>query len=242
MAEKDNTPVTEFDPSLPPTSLTGLEYFIPGIKESSVKRAAFCMLVTERAHRISNGERKIVVDLLFKAAFEKLLQGKSLECSGCGESIPWAHFLSNPFAIICDESEKCKEDLTRKTLTTMRDALENELGKLNRETKNVLRDNTDCVIGNHPGDQNRQPNISLSARIPTIKKLIYQYESAIMMHDHGKYGICIECEEPIDPARLAVSPNANRCVKCKGEIEKREGVANCYGKKVSLSHMNQVIV
>jgi len=34
---------------------------------------------------------------------------------------------------------------------------------------------------------------------------------------HGT--MCIDCEEPIPAARLAVHPNADRCVQCQSEFE-----------------------
>ncbi len=36
----------------------------------------------------------------------------------------------------------------------------------------------------------------------------------------GQAGMCIDCEEPIDPARLAALPNVCRCVACQTVREK----------------------
>ena len=34
-------------------------------------------------------------------------------------------------------------------------------------------------------------------------------------------GLCVDCDEPIDPRRLAVDPMAERCVSCQQEHELR---------------------
>jgi DnaK suppressor protein len=36
----------------------------------------------------------------------------------------------------------------------------------------------------------------------------------------GIYGICVDCEDPIDPKRLEKVPAALRCVGCQTESEK----------------------
>lgn len=37
---------------------------------------------------------------------------------------------------------------------------------------------------------------------------------------NGTYGECIDCGEPIAPARLAVNPTARRCAECQAQHEK----------------------
>lgn len=37
---------------------------------------------------------------------------------------------------------------------------------------------------------------------------------------NGTYGECIQCGEPIAPARLAVKPTARRCAECQSRHEK----------------------
>lgn len=38
---------------------------------------------------------------------------------------------------------------------------------------------------------------------------------------NGTYGECIQCGEPIAPARLEVNPTARRCAECQSRHEKR---------------------
>jgi DnaK suppressor protein len=40
---------------------------------------------------------------------------------------------------------------------------------------------------------------------------------------NGTYGQCIECGEPIAPARLEVNPTARRCAECQARHEKASG-------------------
>jgi DnaK suppressor protein len=39
----------------------------------------------------------------------------------------------------------------------------------------------------------------------------------------GTYGTCVECGQPIDPARLERIPEAARDVECERQIENRKG-------------------
>ena len=41
----------------------------------------------------------------------------------------------------------------------------------------------------------------------------------------GRYGVCVECEEPISPRRLKALPFATRCVECQARSERLERVA-----------------
>ena len=38
------------------------------------------------------------------------------------------------------------------------------------------------------------------------------------LHD-GRYGVCIDCESPIAPARLQAAPEAARCIHCQEKVE-----------------------
>jgi DnaK suppressor protein len=43
--------------------------------------------------------------------------------------------------------------------------------------------------------------------------------------DAGRYGTCVECEEPIAARRLKALPFATRCVECQARSERLERVA-----------------
>ena len=44
---------------------------------------------------------------------------------------------------------------------------------------------------------------------------LMQVGAALKRIDHGKFGICLECEEPISTKRLAAVPWAAYCLECQ---------------------------
>jgi RNA polymerase-binding transcription factor DksA len=54
----------------------------------------------------------------------------------------------------------------------------------------------------------------------TLQELT-QVDAALARMRDGSYGECVDCGEPIAPARLAVYPTAMRCVACQEAHEKR---------------------
>jgi len=59
--------------------------------------------------------------------------------------------------------------------------------------------------------------------------LLRQVSAALQRIHDGSFGICIECEQAIDPRRLAAVPWAPRCIRCQetadGEGEERTDFA-----------------
>jgi len=54
-------------------------------------------------------------------------------------------------------------------------------------------------------------------------KTLMQVTEALQRIEEGDFGICLECEEPISPKRLAAVPWASYCLKCQELRDKREG-------------------
>jgi DnaK suppressor protein len=52
-------------------------------------------------------------------------------------------------------------------------------------------------------------------------KLLREVSDALHRIDHGTYGICMECEEPISVKRLEAVPWARFCVTCQEQIAAR---------------------
>jgi RNA polymerase-binding transcription factor DksA len=48
-----------------------------------------------------------------------------------------------------------------------------------------------------------------------------QVDAALARIRDGSYGECVDCGEPIAPARLRAYPTAQRCVACQGAHEKK---------------------
>src|SRR5712691_3636469 len=51
----------------------------------------------------------------------------------------------------------------------------------------------------------------------TDSKLLRAIEEAILRIDQGTYGICMECENEIAPARLEAVPWTRVCIDCKAK-------------------------
>lgn len=50
---------------------------------------------------------------------------------------------------------------------------------------------------------------------------IGKISAAIARLDNGRYGICIECMEPIEPKRIQAYPYADECFECASFDERR---------------------
>ncbi len=57
----------------------------------------------------------------------------------------------------------------------------------------------------------REQLVSIMTR---LRRTMDGLRQALTDLDEGRYGICVRCGEPIDPARLAVRPQATFCVTC----------------------------
>ncbi len=53
-----------------------------------------------------------------------------------------------------------------------------------------------------------------------IKDHLAEVEHALRKFDEGTYGLCDNCGQPINPARLEALPQANLCVNCKAKNAK----------------------
>jgi DnaK suppressor protein len=52
-------------------------------------------------------------------------------------------------------------------------------------------------------------------------KLLREIADALQRIEHGTYGVCLECEEPISAKRLEAVPWARYCVTCQEQIAAR---------------------
>jgi DnaK suppressor protein len=53
-------------------------------------------------------------------------------------------------------------------------------------------------------------------------RCLMQVESALKRIEDGEFGICLECEEPISPKRLAAVPWATFCLRCQELDDSRQ--------------------
>jgi len=57
--------------------------------------------------------------------------------------------------------------------------------------------------------------------VQSLQRKLETVEQAIQSAQRGTYGICENCRERIDPARLEILPEATLCLKCQREFERR---------------------
>ena len=51
------------------------------------------------------------------------------------------------------------------------------------------------------------------------KAVLRNIEAALIRVDDGSYGLCRDCNEPINPKRLEFDPTALRCIDCESNLE-----------------------
>ncbi len=50
------------------------------------------------------------------------------------------------------------------------------------------------------------------------RRLLEQVEAALQRFDQGTYGVCENCGQEIDPARLQALPYATLCIRCQQRL------------------------
>jgi DnaK suppressor protein len=69
-------------------------------------------------------------------------------------------------------------------------------------------------------EEEASESFELEKRLTLEKRLIDQLaevEHALHKFEAGTYGLCDNCGQPIDPARLEALPQANLCLNCKAQ-------------------------
>jgi DnaK suppressor protein len=77
--------------------------------------------------------------------------------------------------------------------------------------------------GNHMADDaseifEQEKNLAL---LQNLKDLLARVERALRKFEAGTFGVCEDCGETIDPARLEALPWATHCIRCKQKAQKR---------------------
>ncbi len=49
--------------------------------------------------------------------------------------------------------------------------------------------------------------------------MLRDIEAALKRINDGEYGLCVDCDEPINPKRLEFDPTAIRCIECASKAE-----------------------
>jgi RNA polymerase-binding protein DksA len=87
---------------------------------------------------------------------------------------------------------------------------------------------TEVATQDHIGYSNHQADDAsaafdqakdLSIRI-NAESLLKQVNNALKRFENGTYGLCVECNKPIDTARLKALPYAELCMDCQRKRER----------------------
>jgi DnaK suppressor protein len=110
--------------------------------------------------------------------------------------------------------------LLRQRLTERADALRQELQQGRGKLADDVRD-TNVVL-----DRKDQADIAIQAGMDSAElnrdiAELALVQAAIDRLNAGRYGMCLDCGEPIAPARLAAQPWAPRCLACQSLHEQQ---------------------
>jgi DnaK suppressor protein len=111
--------------------------------------------------------------------------------------------------------------MTKTELNAFRRALENKQGELvngNRNREALAIETSPDELDRIQHSQERELAIGNLDRNST---LLREVRAALGRIEADRFGICVGCEEPINPRRLAAVPWASSCIVCQ-EAEDRE--------------------
>jgi RNA polymerase-binding protein DksA len=111
-------------------------------------------------------------------------------------------------------------DLFRSRLEQERKRLTEELEKLQGSDNSIVERE-----GSWFGERDEQANEAtvLRQRLSSeehLVDLLAKVNHALHKFDEGTYGLCDNCGQSIDPARLEALPQANLCLRCKAQQAK----------------------
>lgn len=106
------------------------------------------------------------------------------------------------------------------TSSERRQDLEKERQRLLAEIERIrlyLEDLRVADGGVDPDASERMMNLSI---MENLERRLQSVDYALSVLQRGRYGICEECGQPIEPERLKILPDTTLCAKCKVAIEK----------------------
>jgi DnaK suppressor protein len=108
------------------------------------------------------------------------------------------------------------------------------------ERPGAIGDNSPCA------DEVDEIHISANREIGlATREMLVQHvnrlSAALDRLNDGEYGVCVDCAEPISPARLHVMPEVQTCVRCQDGIERLERLFDPSRSSVFASSTNGVM-
>lgn len=117
-------------------------------------------------------------------------------------------------------------------VSTLRERLSSRLDELRARLANELSPPAEATLGAIAGEVRDSGDESVAIEHADVRTALMQRDarelddlrSALVRLDGGNYGVCIECELEIEPARLGALPTAQRCSVCQEAFEHRSAL------------------
>lgn len=116
-----------------------------------------------------------------------------------------------------------------RTLTKFRKTLLEEKQRIMNQSKNTLRTELAVSPDDLPDETDlaaSEVNQNLVFKLRDRERLLLgKIDEALARIDEGSFGVCLECEEAIEPRRLEARPVSTLCIACKeAEEHKRKNL------------------
>ncbi|HAR42474.1 MAG TPA: conjugal transfer protein TraR [Bdellovibrionales bacterium] len=115
-----------------------------------------------------------------------------------------------------------------KTLTRYRKLLLEEKQRILNNSKNALQNELSLSPDDLPDETDlaaSEVNQNLVFKLrDRERQLLGKIDEALHRMDEGVFGLCEDCEEPIEPRRLEARPVSTLCIACKERQEHREKI------------------
>ena len=110
-----------------------------------------------------------------------------------------------------------KEHFREKLLAMKKELIE----ALNSKYNEALELGSDGIQDTADEAYNLYNRKIILGRVETDALKLRLVDQALQRIENDTYGVCIECEEEINPRRLEYVPFARYCTECKSELEKK---------------------
>ncbi len=118
------------------------------------------------------------------------------------------------------------KSLNKKELKKFRELLES---KRDAVVSNAQRTLTDSMVLD-PNDLPDEMDLASSEQLQSFefrlrgreKSHLAKLELALKKLEDGEFGVCLDCEEPINKKRLEARPETQLCIQCKENQERDE--------------------
>ena len=112
-------------------------------------------------------------------------------------------------------------NMLRSRLESERKHLTEELAQLKASVRPLDERREGSPFGKR--EEEATESFELEKRLTLEKRIrdqLAEVEHALHKFEEGTYGLCDNCGQPIDPARLEALPQATLCLKCKAHQTK----------------------